>query len=189
MVLRCWAFRLSSLVHRDPVAIAAEAPCDLGAPIVGTYRLVNRFLIILIAAASLLALSLVTSHQAASAGTRARHEAAFLWARTQAGRPYCWGGNGPSCYDCSGLVAAAYARQGLHFGRSTTAMLASGRLIRERESQARRGDLAFYGTGHVEFFVRPGHTFGALDAGTRIWWHRWSRWWHPTMFFRVRGAG
>jgi cell wall-associated NlpC family hydrolase len=58
---------------------------------------------------------------------------------------------------------AAYARQGIHFGRSTTAMLGSGRLIRVSERQARRGDLAFYGTGHVEFFVRRGHTFGALN--------------------------
>jgi hypothetical protein len=55
--------------------------------------------------------------------------------------------------------------------------------------QARRGDLAFYGTGHVEFFVRPGHTFGALNSGTRVGWHKWNAWWHPTMFFHVRGAG
>jgi len=84
---------------------------------------------------------------------------------------------------------AAYAREGIHFGRSTTAMLDSGRLVRETERQARRGDLAFYGTGHVELFIRPGHTFGALEAGTLIGWHQWSVYWHPTMFFRVRGAG
>ena len=70
---------------------------------------------------------------------------------------------------------AAYAREGIHFGRSTTAMLDSGRLVRETQRQARRGDLAFYGTGHVEFFVRPGHTFGALDSGTLIGWHHVER--------------
>jgi cell wall-associated NlpC family hydrolase len=84
---------------------------------------------------------------------------------------------------------AAYAHEGLHFGRTTTAMLSSGELVREKQSQARRGDLAFYGSGHVEFFVRPGHTFGALHTGTRIGWHAWNAYWHPTMFFRVRGAG
>jgi hypothetical protein len=67
-------------------------------------------------------------------------------------------------------------------------LLHSGKLIRESESQARRGDLAFYGSGHVEFFVRPGHTFGALETGTRIGWHATNAYWHPTMFFRVRGA-
>jgi cell wall-associated NlpC family hydrolase len=156
---------------------------------VGAHRIVNRFLVIFLLASSLLALSVVTSHQAASAGTRAKHEVAFFWARAHAGDPYCWGGTGPGCFDCSGLVMAAYARQGLHFGRTTTAMLSSPQLIREKQSQARRGDLAFYGSGHVEFFVRPGHTFGALHTGTRIGWHAWNAYWHPTMFFRVRGAG
>jgi cell wall-associated NlpC family hydrolase len=156
---------------------------------VGTHRLFNRSLLIFVVAISLVALSFATSRQAARAGSEPKYEAAFLWARTQAGHAYCWGGTGPSCYDCSGIVMAAYARQGLHFGRSTTDMLASGDLIRETESQARRGDLAFYGTGHVEFFVRPGHTFGALDSGTLLGWHAWNAYWHPTMFFRVRGAG
>jgi cell wall-associated NlpC family hydrolase len=154
---------------------------------VGAHRIVNRFLVIFLLTASLLTISLVASHQAASASPRAKHVVAFFWARAHAGHPYCWGGTGPSCFDCSGLVMAAYA--GLHFGRTTTGMLSSPRLIREKESQARRGDLAFYGSGHVEFFVRPGHTFGALHTGTRIGWHKWNAYWHPTMFFRVRGAG
>jgi peptidoglycan DL-endopeptidase CwlO len=142
------------------------------------------------ATASLAAIPLAAAPQAASAGSRAPRLAAYLWAyHHTAGHAYCWAGAGPSCYDCSGVVMAAYAREGIRFGRSTTAMLGSGRLVRETERQARRGDLAFYGSGHVEFFIRPGHTFGALDAGTRIGWHHWSAYWHPTMFFRVRGAG
>ena len=142
------------------------------------------------ATASLAAIPLATTSQAASAGSRAPRVAAYVWAyQHMAGHWYCWGGTGPSCYDCSGVVMSAYAREGFHFGRSTTAMLGSGRLVRESERQARRGDLAFYGTGHVEFFVRPGHTFGALNSGTRIGWHHWNAWWHPTMFFQVRGAG
>ena len=28
----------------------------------------------------------------------------LAYARSQIGKPYCWGGEGPSCYDCSGLV-------------------------------------------------------------------------------------
>ncbi len=156
----------------------------------GPYRLFRRLLITFLATASLAAIPLATTSQAASAGSRAPHVAAYVWAyQHAAGHWYCWGGTGPSCYDCSGVVMAAYAREGIHFGRSTTDMLDSGRLIRESERQARRGDLAFYGTGHVEFFIRPGHTFGALDSGTRIGWHHWNAWWHPTMFFRVRGAG
>lgn len=155
----------------------------------GKRRVFRHMFIILMASTSLVAIPVATSHQAATAGTRAPRVAAYVWAYHHAGDPYCWGGAGPGCFDCSGLVMAAYAQEGLHFGRSTTAMLASGRLVRESESHARRGDLAFYGTGHVEFFVRPGHTFGAQDPGTLIGWHQWSVWWHPTMFFRVQGAG
>ena len=91
----------------------------------------------------------------------------------------------------AGVVPAlpASTAQGLNFGRSTYDMLASGHLIPESESQARRGDLAFYGSGHVEFFVRPGHTFGAQEPGTLIGWHQWNAFLSPTRFFRVRGAG
>jgi cell wall-associated NlpC family hydrolase len=157
---------------------------------VGTYRVLRRLLITFMAMASLAAIPLATAPQAASAGSRAPRLAAYLWAyHHAAGHAYCWAGAGPGCYDCSGVVMAAYAREGIHFGRSTTAMLDSGRLVRETQRQARRGDLAFYGTGHVEFFVRPGHTFGALNSGTLVGWHTTNAWWHPTMFFRVRGAG
>lgn len=155
----------------------------------GTRRVFHRLLIMFLMSTSLVALPIATSQQAATASTQARRVAAYVWASHHAGDPYCWGGAGPRCFDCSGLIMAAYAHEGMHFGRTTSAMLASRRLVRERESQARPGDLAFYGTGHVEFFVRAGLTFGALDPGTRIGWHRWNAWWYPTMFFRVRGAG
>jgi cell wall-associated NlpC family hydrolase len=156
---------------------------------VGKHRVFHRLLIMILMSTFLVTLPIVTSHQAATASTQARRVAAYLWAYHHRGDWYCWGGTGPSCFDCSGLIEAAYAHEGLHFGRTTYAMLASWRLVRERESQARPGDLAFYGTGHVEFFIRPGLTYGAAAPGTRIGWHRWNAWWHPTMFFRVRGAG
>ena len=155
----------------------------------GTHRVPRRLMIMFLMSTFLVAVPIATSHQAATASTLARRVAAYVWAYHHAGDPYCWGGGGPSCFDCSGLIEAAYAHEGLYFGRTTYAMLTSGRLIREGEFQARPGDLAFYGTGHVEFFVRPGLTFGAQEPGTRIGWHHWNAWWHPTMFFRVRGAG
>jgi hypothetical protein len=54
---------------------------------------------------------------------------------------------------------------------------------------AQRGDLLFYGSGHVELKTRDTHgSFGALQTGTRLGWHRWdpSGWWRPTMAFRLR---
>ena len=121
----------------------------------------------------------------ASASTVPTRDVALGWAEHQAGKPYCWGGTGPYCFDCSGLVMEAYRQAGINLPRTTTEMLASPLLIRIPASQRQRGDLAFYGTGHVELVTLNG-TFGALDTGTVIGWHHPSTWWHPTMYFRVK---
>ncbi|HKB29396.1 MAG TPA: NlpC/P60 family protein [Streptosporangiaceae bacterium] len=114
---------------------------------------------------------------------------AYQYATTQRGKWYCWGGTGPSCYDCSGLVYAAYRHVHVWFGRSTGAMLSSGRLIRISHAQARQGDLAFFGSGHVELVDRGNITFGAHDPGTRVGWAWSNAYWHPTAYYRVRGTG
>jgi cell wall-associated NlpC family hydrolase len=129
----------------------------------------------------------------AQAATRAVHRplrlAAYNWATTQRGKWYCWGGAGPSCYDCSGLVYAAYRHVHISLARTTYGLLSSGRLIRISHAQARSGDLAFFGPGHVELFDRSNITFGAHDVGTRIGWARFNRYWQPTAYYRVKGAG
>jgi len=142
--------------------------------------------IALAAFAALLALSLVSlaPSPASASSHHPKRLVALWWAYHRAGRWYCYGGTGP-CFDCSGLVMRAYRRAGIRLPRTTTGMLASPRLHRIRASQRRRGDLAFYGSGHVELVTRHG-TFGALGAGTRVGWHHPTRWWHPTMYFRVR---
>jgi cell wall-associated NlpC family hydrolase len=119
-----------------------------------------------------------------SASTTPARLVALQWAERQAGKWYCWGGTGPSCFDCSGLVMRAYEHAGIRLPRTTYGMMASRLLHRIPAGQRRRGDLAFYGSGHVELVTARG-TFGALDQGTRIGWHRPSVWWHPTMYFRV----
>ena len=120
----------------------------------------------------------------ASASTKPTRLVALEWAWQQAGKWYCWGGSGPSCYDCSGLVQAAYEHAGIQLPRTTYEMLSSPLLRRIPASQRRRGDLAFYGSGHVELVTFTG-TFGALHTGARIGWHFPNQWWHPTMYFRV----
>jgi cell wall-associated NlpC family hydrolase len=137
-------------------------------------------------AAALIVLALASLAPApASASTTPRRLTALRWAEHQAGKWYCFGGTGPSCFDCSGLVTKAYGHAGIWLPRTTYGMLASSRLHRIPASQRRRGDLAFYGSGHVELVTFRG-TFGALGAGTRVGWHHSSAWWHPTMYFRVR---
>ncbi len=110
---------------------------------------------------------------------------ALSWAETQVGHPYVWGGTGPG-YDCSGLVYAAFRHLGIRLPRSTYAMLGSWHLRRVPWWQARRGDLAFYGSGHVEFLTMwHSISYGAHDYGTVVGWIHWNSWWHPSAFYEV----
>jgi cell wall-associated NlpC family hydrolase len=106
-------------------------------------------------------------------------------AETRTGDWYSYGSAGPYAFDCSGLVYWASHRLGVNMPRTTYGMLASSHLY--RVYSPRRGDLAFYGSGHVEFVTAWYHTtFGAQNTGTRVGWHHWNAYWHPTMYFRIR---
>ena len=108
---------------------------------------------------------------------------AYYWALSQRGHPYEYGGTGPG-YDCSGLVMMAYRHAGIHLPRTTYEMLASRLLF--RVSHPRIGDLAFYGSGHVELFRKWGYTFGAHDYGAPVSLIRYGWGWRPTAYYRVR---
>ena len=115
--------------------------------------------------------------------------AALNWAERYAtGCWYSYGGS--SCspgYDCSGLVMEAFGHgAGIWLPHSTYAMLGNRHLHWIPLSQARRGDLMFYGSGHVEINTIWYHsTFGAHDRGERVGWATWGPWWHPTAAYRV----
>jgi cell wall-associated NlpC family hydrolase len=129
----------------------------------------------------------------ASASTSSHRYGAYSYAVHHRGCWYAWGGTGPCSfgYDCSGLVVAAYASQGVGLPRTTYEMLASSKLVRISHSQAREGDLAFFGTGHVELVRWSHETIGALTFGTTVNYHRWysGSWWQPSGYYHVRGAG
>jgi peptidoglycan DL-endopeptidase CwlO len=114
---------------------------------------------------------------------KVRRLRAYAWAARRAGHPYVYGGTGPG-YDCSGLVMMAYRHAGIVLPRTTNEMLASSKLVRVRHP--RMGDLAFYGSGHVELFRKWGFTFGAHDYGSPVGLIRYGYGWKPTAFYRVR---
>lgn len=111
-------------------------------------------------------------------------------AETHAGCWYVYGATGPCSngYDCSGLIYAAARQLGITLPRTTYGMLAgSTHLYRIPLSSIRRGDLVFYGTGHVEINTSWPHTsFGAHHTGTRVGWREWNSYYHPTMAMRFR---
>ncbi|MFF8769835.1 C40 family peptidase [Kitasatospora sp. NPDC015120] len=92
-----------------------------------------------------------------------RLESAIEYALAQQGKPYVWGGNGPSGYDCSGLVQQAYRRAGIDLPRVADDQYAATTSI--TAGQLRRGDLLFWsdsgrasGIHHVGIYL-GGNTF------------------------------
>jgi cell wall-associated NlpC family hydrolase len=92
-------------------------------------------------------------------GPRAR--AAIAFAEAQLGRSYCWGGRGPTCFDCSGLVQQAWASAGVRLPRSSGAMGAA--LADVPLDEVRAGDILWW-PGHVGIYAGQGWSIEALDS-------------------------
>jgi cell wall-associated NlpC family hydrolase len=109
-------------------------------------------------------------------------------AESRTGDWYSYGAAGPGAFDCSGLVVWAAAQHGIDLPHSTYAMLAgTAHLYQIPLADVQRGDLLFYGSGHVEFATIWHHmSFGAHDSGSRVGWIRWGWGWQPTMAMRFR---
>ena len=67
---------------------------------------------------------------------------AVAFARSQLGKPYVWGASGPSSYDCSGLIMAAYRSAGVWLPRVSRAQFSAG--PRVGLGSLAPGDLVFF---------------------------------------------
>ena len=103
-----------------------------------------------------------THHHYGSPARAAAAAQAIAYARAQLGKPYCWGGTGPSCYDCSGLLEQAYASAGVTIPRTTFAQWAG--LPHVPASQAQPGDLVL-AVGSDGTWANPGHVGMLLPHG------------------------
>jgi len=90
---------------------------------------------------------------------------AVEFAMNQLGKPYCWGGNGPDCWDCSGLTSAAWAQAGVSLPRSSGSQISAG--TRVSMSQLQPGDLVFYYSpiSHVGIYIGNGQIVHATHPG------------------------
>lgn len=88
------------------------------------------------------------------------------WALAQVGHPYVYGATGPGAYDCSGLVAAAYARIGVRLPHSAAGMLAYGRPVGRGELAP--GDLVFASRGHVAIYIGGGRIVEAANPAVGV---------------------
>ncbi|WP_244945326.1 C40 family peptidase [Couchioplanes caeruleus] len=104
------------------------------------------------------------THRAAAVGQRAVGSAARMasvvtFARSQLGKRYARGGEGPHAFDCSGFTKTAYARAGLRLPHSSNGQAARARIV--SRAAARPGDLVV-GRGHVGVYMGRGMM---IDAG------------------------
>jgi cell wall-associated NlpC family hydrolase len=94
--------------------------------------------------------------------------AAVAFARAQVGKPYCYGGAGMSCYDCSGLTMMAWRQAGISLPHSSAAQYNVGRRISASELQP--GDLIFYYSpiSHVSIYIGGGQRISATHTGDYV---------------------
>ncbi|MEU2058856.1 NlpC/P60 family protein [Streptomyces sp. NPDC013455] len=97
-----------------------------------------------------------------------RAAAALAAARSALGRPYVWGANGPSGFDCSGLMQWSYAHAGVQLPRTSQAQRFAGRQV--PLSQARPGDLVVYRSdaSHVAMYAGNGQVIHAPYPGAPV---------------------
>ena len=93
---------------------------------------------------------------------------AISYAHEQIGKPYCFGGTGPSCYDCSGLIYMAYKSVGINIPRTTFAMLASGMQKVTSYNQCIPGDIIFPYPGHCFLYIGNNQMIEAPHTGELI---------------------
>jgi cell wall-associated NlpC family hydrolase len=119
------------------------------------------------AGASVPVTSAVPVVQAVSAPSWAA-QVAVNTALSQRGKPYAWGGAGPSSYDCSGLVQYAYRAAGIELPHSSRMQSTIGRPIGIWDTQP--GDLIFFynPVGHVGIYLGDGLMVHASTYGQPV---------------------
>jgi cell wall-associated NlpC family hydrolase len=97
-----------------------------------------------------------------------RAAAAVRYAMAQVGKAYVWGAAGPSAFDCSGLMMAAWAQAGVGLPHSSSAQQGSG--MRVSESQLQPGDLVFYYSpvSHVGMYIGNGLIVNAENPSVGV---------------------
>ncbi|WP_280250258.1 NlpC/P60 family protein [Nocardia abscessus] len=93
---------------------------------------------------------------------------ALAAATTQIGKPYEWGGTGPSSWDCSGLVQWAYRQVGVSIPRTTWQQAKAGTPV--PRAALSPGDVVVLNSdgSHVGLYAGGGQVLNAYDWGVPV---------------------
>ncbi len=90
----------------------------------------------------------------------------LAWALTQKGKPYVFGADGPSSYDCSGLTLKAWGKVGVSLPHSSSKQFKMGTPVSKDDLEP--GDLVFYYSSsrpsHVGIYAGNGQVFHAPNS-------------------------
>jgi len=116
-----------------------------------------------------------------SAGS-GRAATAVAYVKAQVGDNYVWGADGPSSFDCSGLMLAAWGAAGVSLPHQSGAQY--GATSRVSRSELRPGDLVFFYSpiSHVGMYIGGGLMVHAANPGDGVvvdsingyWSGRWA---------------
>ncbi len=142
------------LLSAAPARLAATGILSLG--LVGTGAVAGP------AAQAAPATASVTSVASVTTGlTSAQASSVLRIAASKKGTPYRYGASGPNRFDCSGFTSWTYRKVGKKLPRTANQQYRAGAKI--SRSQARAGDLVFYGGRHK--------THVGIYAGNGKMWH------------------
>jgi peptidoglycan DL-endopeptidase CwlO len=96
-----------------------------------------------------------------------RAAAVVAFVKSIVGRPYVYGAAGPSGYDCSGVIVAAYRRLGINLPHKASAFYGVGRAV--PRSQLQPGDILIMDGGrHAGIYIGGGKMVHAPKPGRRV---------------------
>jgi len=84
------------------------------------------------------------------------------YASAQLGKPYCYAGVGPDCFDCSGLTQQAWAQAGVYMPHNSEAQIAM--FPRVPMNALQPGDIVWF-PGHVGIYAGGGAVINATHTG------------------------
>ncbi len=109
-----------------------------------------------------------------SHGSSAGGRVAVAYARSQLGKWYLWGADGPGRFDCSGLTMRAWQRAGVYLPHYSVAQYADTAHV--PVGDARPGDLVFFANNtsnpgsihHVAIYIGGGQMIEAPHTGAQV---------------------
>lgn len=111
-----------------------------------------------------------TSDDAPVTGATGSTSSLVGFLRAQLGKSYVLGASGPSAYDCSSLVQAAYRTIGIDLPRTSQPQSTAGTQVGLDNLQV--GDILYWGSAgsayHVGVYVGNGNFIGAQNSSTGI---------------------